>query len=143
MTRKAKPVSLFIAGKALIRWRGKVLIVRESSAYKVGTNPGRWDVVGGRITPGEPFQRSVKREIREEVGLSVALGQPFFVNESWPVIKGKQWQIVRVFYTAIARSGRVQLSPDHDAWQWIDPRQFRRYRIIGNLVPIFTAYLKL
>ncbi len=71
----------FIATKAFIVRDRKVLIVRESSKYQDGTNAAKYDVVGGRLTPGERFDESLRREVKEETGLEVKIGKPFFVNE--------------------------------------------------------------
>jgi len=60
---------LFVATKAFIIYRKKVLIVRESTKYKDGTNFGSYDVPGGRIKPGQKFDKSLLREIKEETGL--------------------------------------------------------------------------
>ena len=47
-------MQLFVGAKGLVsRLDGKVLIVRESTSYKEGTETGKWDVVGGRIEPEE------------------------------------------------------------------------------------------
>jgi 8-oxo-dGTP pyrophosphatase MutT (NUDIX family) len=134
-------VRLFTATKALIVHEGKVLVLRESSKYVEGTNSGRFDVVGGRITPGERFEDALKREIFEETGLSVKIGKPFFVNESWPVVKGEKWQVVRIFFEAFSEDNKVILSEDHDKYEWINPNNFRNYPIIENLVPVFEAYI--
>ena len=40
---------LFVAQKAIIVNKNKVLIIREASTYKDGTNIGKWGVPGGRI----------------------------------------------------------------------------------------------
>ena len=88
---------LFVATKAFIVHHGKVLLLKESSAYADGTNASKFDVVGGRIKPGERFDESLLREIKEETGMEVTLGRPFFVNEWRPQVQGEQWQIVATF----------------------------------------------
>ena len=135
------PIHLFAATKAFIIYQGKVLLLRESSQYSDGVNAGSYDVVGGRVTPGEPFDQSLLREVREESGLSVRIGDPFFVNESWPVVRGEEWQIIRIFFECFAESDEVVLSGDHSEYLWIDPADFRNYPIIPNLVPVFERYL--
>ena len=135
-------VKLFVATKAVIEYQGKVLVLRESSKYTDGSQAGRYDVVGGRVTPGEPFNKSLEREVREETGLSVKIGEPFFVNESWPVVRGEQWQIVRIFFKYTADAEAVTLSEDHDTYRWIDPKEYATAGLIENLLPTFIAYLK-
>src|SRR5258708_20961101 len=83
-------IKLFVATKAFIVYNGKVLILQESNKYTDVSNEGKFDVVGGRIVPGERFDESLLREIEEETGLEVKIGKPFFVNEWRPVVKNER-----------------------------------------------------
>lgn len=132
---------LFVATKAFIIHDNKVLILRESKKYEDGTKAGKFDVVGGRLKPGEHFAESLIREIKEETGLDVEIGKPFFVNEWRPVVKGEQWQIVGTFFECSTKSNHVNLSKDHDKFLWIDPKEYSNYPLIENLKPAFEAYV--
>lgn len=134
-------IKLFTATKAFIVYNGKVLLLRESTQYTDGTNAGKFDVVGGRVKPGERFDESLMREIQEETGLTVTLGRPFFVNEWRPVVRGEQWQIVGTFFECFADSDKVVLSEDHAEYVWMDPAEYQKYTLIDNLVPAFASYL--
>lgn len=133
---------MFVATKAFVIFRDKVLILRESSKYQDGANLGRYDVVGGRVEPGERFDTSLLREIKEETGLDVKVGRPFFVNEWRPVVKNEPWQIVGTFFECFAETDKVVLSDDHDDFEWIDPKDFNRYKLIENLIPAFESYIE-
>ncbi|MFA5021807.1 MAG: NUDIX domain-containing protein [Patescibacteria group bacterium] len=132
---------LFVATKAFISYQGKILILRESKKYHDGSNQGKYDVVGGRIKPGQNFKDSLLREIKEETGLDVVIGKPFFVNEWRPVVDNKPWQIVGIFFNCEAKSQQITLSQDHDDYLWVDPKDYKDYNIIENLSPVFEAYL--
>ena len=134
---------IFVAMKAFIVHDGKVLLLRESSKYSDGANVGKFDVVGGRVEPGQRFDESLLREITEETGLNVKIGRPFFVNEWRPVVRGEQWQIVGTFFECLAESEDVKLSADHSEFTWIDPNDYKNYNIIDNLIPAFESYLNL
>lgn len=133
---------LFIATKAFILYQGKVLILRESGTYQDGSNIGRYDLVGGRLKPGERYDTALLREIKEETGLNVVIGSPVAVNEWRPVVREEPWQIVGIFFECVSESNAVQLSEDHDAYEWIDPSTYRDHGVIDNLYPVFEAYLK-
>jgi len=133
-------IRLFTAAKAFIEHEGKILIVRESTEYKDGSNAGLFDVVGGRVKPGQRFDESLVREIYEETGLSVEIGKPFYVGEWRPVVRGEQWQIVGTFFLCTSGDGEVVLSEDHGEFQWIDPQAFTKYPLIDNLRSAFEAY---
>jgi 8-oxo-dGTP diphosphatase len=133
---------LFIATKAFIVHNGKVLILRESPKYGAGTNIGRYDVVGGRLNPGEKWDDGLLREIKEETGLSVKIGKPFAVNEWRPVVKGEQWHVVGVFIECHAEAPSVVMDTEHDHYEWIEPKDYQKYNLIPNLHSMFEAYLK-
>ncbi len=59
-------IRLFVATKAFILHEGKILILRESGKYIDGSNQGEYDVVGGRVEPGQKFDESLIREVKEE-----------------------------------------------------------------------------
>src|SRR5689334_4154851 len=103
-----------IACKAVIAYRSRVLIIREAATYADGTNIGKYHLPGGRIEPGEPFLSGLEREVFEETGLRVVVGQPFFVGEWFPIIRGEQNQIVAIFFTCRAVSDKITLSEEHD-----------------------------
>ena len=138
-----KKIRQFVATKAFINNKGKILILRESSEYSDGTNSGRYDIAGGRVEPGQRFDESLLREIKEETGLSVKLGKPFYVGEWRPKVRGEQWQIVGTFFECFAKTNKVKLSEDPDEYLWINPKEYKKHKLIENLIPAFKSYLKL
>lgn len=136
------PTRMFVATKAFIVKDGKVLIVREAAAYDVGTNTGEYDVVGGRIEPGEHYEDALHREVREEVGLSVEIIKPFAVGEWFPNVKGEQWHIIAIYFECRPTSEEITLGSDHDDYRWINPKNIDEVPIMDNLRSVFTAYLK-
>ncbi len=111
--------TLFVATKAIIVRDGKVLLLQESSAYADGTNAGKWDLPGGRLSPDEPFREALLREVQEETGLDVVVGKCVHVDEWWPQVRGEQWHVVGMFFVCTAQSGDVVLSQDHGACRWV------------------------
>jgi 8-oxo-dGTP diphosphatase len=110
-----------VAMKAVIVQDGKILLLREATAYQEGTNAGRYDFPGGRVEPGEHFADGLLREVAEETGLQVKMGRPLFVSEWMPVINGVQNHIVAVFIICeIIGATDITLSQDHDDYQWAD-----------------------
>lgn len=136
-------IKLFPSTKAFIVYNNKILILREAGSYGDGTQTGNYDVPGGRVKPGQRFDESLRREIKEETGLDVKIGQPFSVGEWRPVIKGKQWQIVATFFECFADTDKVVLSQDHDKYLWIDPKDYTNYPIIQTNLPAHKDYLHL
>lgn len=131
----------FLATKAFIVHNGKVLIIREASTNPDGTNAGKYDVPGGRLIPGETVVEALTREVTEETGLDVDIGDPITHGEWRPTVRGEAWQIIACFFHCTATTDDVTLSEEHDAYAWIDPHEFRDYPIMENLIPVFETYL--
>ncbi len=140
--KKDMEIKMFVATKAFLIHEGKVLLLRESGKYKDGTNIGLYDVPGGRVEPGQRFDESLLREIKEETGLEVTTGRPFFVNEWRPVVRGESWQVVGTFFECFTYNKEVVLGEDHDHYEWIDPKDYFKYNIVENLKVVFESYLE-
>ncbi len=134
-------IKVWAAMKSFVVYKKKVLILREANKYQDGTNKGKYDIVGGRVKPGERFDKSLIREIKEETGIIAKIGRPFHVIEWRPVIKDEQWQIIATFFESISDTDKVTLSEDHDKYLWIDPKSYKKYNLIKNLYPAFESYL--
>jgi 8-oxo-dGTP diphosphatase len=134
---------LFVATKAFIKHEGKILVIRESSSYTDSTQPTKFDVVGGRVEPGENHRDALVREVKEETGLTITSGEPFYTSEWHPTVRGESWQIIGIFFECSSNSSEVTLSKDHDVYKWIDPKDYKNNQIIDNLHQAFEAYLKL
>lgn len=133
---------LFVALKAFIERDGKILILREAGSYVDGTQIGKYDVPGGRLSPGENFMDGLKREVKEETGLDVAFGTPFHMGEWRPTVRGEEWHIVATFVRCQSLAGDVTLGPDHDRYEWIDPSADGDYPLAANIREAFAAYRK-
>lgn len=131
-----------ISMKAVIVRDGKVLLLRESSSDADNTIAGYYQLPGGRISPGEPFADGFTREIAEETGLTVEIGQPLQVGEWFPVIKGVPHQIIAVFFACQASSDELRLSPEHDGYQWADLAAIEALSVISPDKQVAQEYLR-
>jgi 8-oxo-dGTP diphosphatase len=92
---------------------GRVLLLRRSSHSK--TNPGKWELPGGKIDPGEPFDKALTREILEETGLTVEIRHAAGTAEQ--DVAG--WHVIHLILTGTIQSGSVRISDEHEAFLWI------------------------
>src|SRR5690348_15700746 len=78
----------------------------------------KWDVPGGRIIPGEPLIKALKREVKEETGLSIKkIDKVLLVQD---ILRVKSKHTVRVTFLAETSSGQVKLDPqEHQSFQWL------------------------
>ena len=67
---------------ALIFRHGQLLITQRHATAHLG---GCWEFPGGKREPGETFQQCLVREIREELGVDIAVGDLFDeVSHAYP-----------------------------------------------------------
>lgn len=57
---------------------GKLLITQRHADAHLG---GLWEFPGGKVEPGETFAQCLIRELREELGIEVAVGELFETME--------------------------------------------------------------
>jgi mutator protein MutT len=69
-------------GVGIIWDQHKLLIDRR---LPTGTLPGVWEFPGGKLEPGESAPDCIAREILEELGLNVTVGEELMIiNHSYP-----------------------------------------------------------
>lgn len=128
---------LGVAGKALIRRDGQILLLQRS--LKSGFDPGRWELPGGKIGHGENLVDALRREVEEEVGLVIRVGRPF---TTWHFTKDPFWVTGVTFLCDYVR-GDVRLSSEHAAYVWIDPGESRNYPLSTSMAEQIQSYLDL
>ena len=131
----------FVAMKAFVEHEGKVLILRESATHKSNTGAGSYDVPGGRVDAGENPMEALRREVKEETGLEVEIGQLFSMLEWQRPIYGEDCQIFGLYFRCTTTDTAVQLSKEHDQFEWIDPKDHESYTTIGDMHKVFEDYL--
>jgi mutator protein MutT len=56
---------------------GKVLLTKRAATKALA--PGKYHLPGGHVEHGEEVQQALAREILEELGVTIAVGDPYFV----------------------------------------------------------------
>jgi len=69
--------NIIVAAHGAIQHNGKVLTIRRSGNDE--WMAGKWDFPGGKIDIGETAEMALKREVHEETGLKVKVGQVDYV----------------------------------------------------------------
>jgi len=100
---------------AVIERDGKVLIARRRQG--VGFN-GLWEFPGGKLKDGENPKKGLEREIAEELGVCIRVGD--FLN-SVPY-RSPALSIELLAYRAVLISGEFKLT-DHDEIRWVEPSE--------------------
>lgn len=100
---------------------------------------GRWEFPGGKVEPGEGAVQALHRELGEELGVRVALGEE---------VVGPQdgtWRLsdryVMRLWTAQVTEGEPQPLVEHDALRWLGPGDWLDVPWLDADVPIVRALL--
>ena len=92
-----------------------------------------WEFVGGKVEPGETKEQALIRECREELGITLSVGNEFMdVVHEYPDITVH----LTLFNAAITEGIPQKL--EHNDIQWISPAQIPDY----DFCPADTEILK-
>ncbi|GAB89448.1 NUDIX domain-containing protein [Gordonia rhizosphera] len=106
MTRRIRAVGAIIRDK-----QGRFLLVQRRNEPQAG----RWTVPGGKVEPGETLAEAVIREVWEETGLVVEVGERAWVVDI-PTGHGDVFEVHD--YYASVRSGRLAAGTDAADARW-------------------------
>jgi 8-oxo-dGTP diphosphatase len=116
--------------KACIKKGSKYLVIKRSSSAEV--HPNQWDFPGGKLEHGEDPIMGVKREVLEEVGLSVKIKSPLFVYLETCV----EPAYVVVFDCKLL-GGAVKISKEHSEFKWASKKEIRALKCEPYLEKFF------
>jgi len=125
-----------LAVKGIIRRNdGKILVLKRSS--KDDHKPGIWESVGGGMDREETPQEALVREVLEETGLQVVVGEPFTV---FSFKKDTGEFKVGITFLCEYVGGEVKLSYEHSDFLWIEPGAFASMESIPSLYTEIARY---
>ena len=108
------------AAVAIIERRGRILICQRHDRDSFG---GCWEFPGGKRERGESWERCLRRELREELGIAVRQIRPY--GRMRHAFKDGTVHF-RVFRCVIARGKPRPL--DAQALRWVSVRQLARHQ---------------
>lgn len=102
----------------------KVFLPKRAATKKF--LPGVFELVGGHIDYGEDIEAGLKREVREEIGKEITLGEPFAVFTYINEIKGSHSIEVIYFAQFIGGIDDIKINPeDHSTYEWLSEAEVR------------------
>lgn len=109
----------------------KVFLPRRALSKKFF--PGVWEMPGGHIDFGETMVKGLKREIKEELGMDIPVGDPFFVFTYLNDVKGSHSIEVIYFAEFINPIKEIKINPeDHAEFGWFSLAQIDKIMSEGR-----------
>lgn len=126
----------YLAVKGIIRRDdGKILVLKRSGGDD--HKPGVWETVGGGMDRAETPQEALVREVTEEAGLEVTVGDPFNV---FTFKKDTGEFKVGITFLCTCRGDEVTLSHEHSEYRWINPEEFAEMESVPSLHEELARY---
>ena len=105
---------------AALIWEGEKFMICQRPAHKA--RGLLWEFVGGKVEPGESKPQALIRECREELAVTVAVGDIFMeVVHEYPDLTVQ----LTLFNATIAQGVPQKL--EHNDIRWITPREIPGY----------------
>lgn len=101
------------------------LLVLALQRGKDTVRPGSWELVHGKVDPGEAYEEAALRELREETSLDPARMLSVTMH-SFYLLSQRTVQLAAVFAAVVAPESKVKLSEEHADFAWLTPSQARR-----------------
>lgn len=118
---------------AIIERDGLVLAAQRSDSMSL---PLKWEFPGGKIESGESSSECLIRELREEMGVGIAVGLPLaLTTHHYPTFS----VTLHPFICSIA-SGTITLH-EHAAIAWLPPDQLMTLDWAAADGPVLAEYL--
>ena len=110
-----------VVAAAIIR-DGRLLVAQRSSPPELA---GQWELPGGKAEPGETTADALRRELREELGVEITVGER--VGGEVPLGDGRMLRAYRVEMV----SGTPQ-PLEHAALRWVDGAELGEIDLVAN-----------
>lgn len=105
---------------AALLWQGDRFMICQRPAHKA--RGLLWEFVGGKVEPGETKAQALVRECREELAVTVSVGDVFMdVVHAYPDITVH----LTLFHAALAEGVPQKL--EHADIRWITPQEIPKY----------------
>ena len=120
-------------GAVIIEGGRILLVLRGRGAYA-----GFWAVPGGRQRFGEPMRAAVAREVLEETGLVVEVGDPVWVGDIIDRASRPAWHYAIVDFAATVVGGELSAGDDAEAVDWVPLEQVGSYRLTPTMEELIS-----
>lgn len=116
--------SFLLGQKAILIRDGRALILEAS--YMAGF----WDLPGGRIHVGEDKDEALRREVKEEIGISDFKSLGIVDYALWR--REGHHSVCLIAQLIENASDHITLSREHNRYQWVTKAELDQYRFVSD-----------
>ena len=119
----------FIGIKALTNKKNKILVLKAGPLETKYTKKNFWDLPGGRIKIGHNVRDTIRREVREELGISSRNLKIMDVfDASVSKFKVGKFFLMLITYRCKLLNDRIKfkLSQEHSDYKWVDASEAKK-----------------
>jgi mutator protein MutT len=124
-----------LAVGAVVVHDGRLLVVRRGRGPAVG----KWSVPGGRIEPGETVRSAVAREVAEETGLTVDVGELATWVERIGAEPERFHFVILDFFATVQGDATPTAGDDAADVRWVPVEQVRELDLVDELLDVLVA----
>ena len=139
MSRHERPTRPILGAAAVVLHEGKVLLIRRGQP----PDAGAWSIPGGGVELGESLEDALKRELREETGLEIAVGSFLEAYERVESdAEGIRFHFVILDYAATVVGGTLRPGDDAADAVFADPADLDRYALADSVRRVIASAMR-
>lgn len=117
---------------------GKIFIAKRQN---IGDMGGRWEFPGGKIEEGEDLNTAIVREMQEEFGVTVEVGEKITSGEFEH--KGKKCTL-DAFFVTFPHDGieKPFILTEHTEYKWVIPSEIPSLNFVDSDLMIYPEIIK-
>jgi 8-oxo-dGTP diphosphatase len=140
MSRHQRPVRPVLGAAAVVMHEGRVLLIRRGQP----PDEGAWSIPGGAVELGESVADALRREVREETGLEIAVGAFLEVFEriERDADGAIRFHFAVLDYAATVVGGTLRAGDDAADAVFAEPDDLDRYALADSIRRVIARALQ-
>jgi 8-oxo-dGTP diphosphatase len=138
MAREYPSAPMPSVGAVVLKGDRVVLVLRAQEPSR-----GRWSIPGGVMELGETIQEAARREVREECGVQIEVGNVVEVRDA--IVRDAEGRIryhyVLVDVVAQYLDGELTAGSDAKDARWVSEEELPSYDLTTGLLPVLQRCL--